>query len=98
MKLVEEVYEAVIGAYSDEADYNIQNVQIENAFAEGELCSEAYKQVYEANRSLCERLGVDEDPDVDMIISRMFDITRAVGERMFAYGALYEKNNIKGCP
>ena len=91
MKLVENVYEAVCGEYADEADYVIQNVRIENEFEEGKTCSEAYKQVYAANRRLCERLGVDEDPDVEMIIDSMFEITRTVGEKMFEYGAMCEK-------
>ena len=91
MELVENVYEAVLGAYVDEADYVIQNVRIQNEFEEGKTCSEACKRVYEANRRLCERLGVDEDPDVEMIIDSMFAITRTVGEKMFEYGAVYEK-------
>ncbi len=91
MKLVENVYEAVCGEYVDEADYVIQNIQIQNEFEEGKPCSEAYKRVYEANRRLCERLGADEDPDVEMIIDSMFAITRTVGEKMFEYGAVYEK-------
>ena len=92
MKLVENVYEAVCGEYADEADYVIQNVRIENEFEEGKTCSEAYKQVYAANRRLCERLGVDEDPDVESIINYMFDITRTVAEKMFAYGAALGEN------
>ena len=92
MKLVENVYEAVCGEYADEADYVIQNVRIENEFEEGKPCSETYKQVYAANRRLCERLGVDEDTDVEMIIDSTFAITRAVGEKMFEYGvALIDK-------
>lgn len=91
MKLVENVHEAVCGEYADEADYVIQNVQIQNEFEEGKTCSEAYKRVYDANRRLCERLGVDEDPDVELIIDSMFEITRTVGEKMFEYGAMCEK-------
>ena len=92
MELVENVYEAVCGEYADEADYVIQNVRIENEFEEGKPCSEAYKRVYESNRRLCERLGVDEDPDVESIINYMFDITRTVAEKMFAYGAALGEN------
>ena len=95
MKLVENVYEAVCGEYADEADYVIQNVRIENEFEEGKTCSEAYKQVYAANRRLCERLGVDEDTDVEMIIDSMFAITRAVGEKMFEYGVELSAVEIK---
>ena len=39
-----------------------------------------------------ERLGVDEDPDVESIINYMFDITRTVAEKMFAYGAALGEN------
>ena len=92
IKLVENVYEAVCGEYADEADYVIQNVRIQNEFEEGKPCSEAYKRVYESNRRLCERLGVDEDPDVESIINYMFDITRTVAEKMFAYGAALGEN------
>ena len=91
MKLVENVYEAVLGVYADEGDYVIQNVRIQNEFEERKPCSEAYKQVYDANRRLCERLGVDEDPDVEMIIDSMFEIMRTVGEKMFEYGAMCKK-------
>ena len=41
MKLVENVYEAVLGVYADEVDYVIQNVRIKNEFEEGKPCSEA---------------------------------------------------------
>lgn len=64
----------------------------QNEFEEGKPCSEAYKRVYESNRRLCEWLGVDEDPDVESIINYMFDITRTVAEKMFAYGAALGEN------
>ena len=51
---------------------------------------EAYRCVYEANRRICERLGVDEDSDVELIIDSMFDITHIVAEKMFSYGAVFE--------
>ena len=34
----------------------------------------------------------DEDPDVESIINYMFDITRTVAEKMFAYGAALGEN------
>ena len=37
-------------------------------------------------------MGVDEDPDVESIINYMFDITRTVAEKMFAYGAALGEN------
>ena len=66
----------------DEADYYVHQIHVKNEFAEGESCMEAYRCVYEANRRICERLGVDEDSDVELIIDSMFDITHIVAEKM----------------
>ena len=74
----------------DEADYYVHQIHVKNAFAEGESCMEAYRCVYEANRRICERLGVDEDSDVELIIDSMFDITHIVAEKMFSYGVVFE--------
>lgn len=46
--------------------------------------------VDEANRRICERLGVDEDSDIELIIDSMFDITHIVAGKMFSYGAVFE--------
>ena len=53
--------------------------------------AKAFSSMSVTYRWLCKRLGVDEDPDEEMIIDGMFAITRTVGEKMFEYGALYEK-------
>ena len=74
----------------DEADYYVHQIHVKNEFAEGESCMEAYRCVDEANRRICERLGVDEDSDVELIIDSMFDITHIVAEKMFSYGAVFE--------
>ena len=50
--------------------------------------------VDEANRRICERLGVDEDSDVELIIDSMFDITHIVAEKMFSYGQCLRMYNL----
>ena len=45
-----------------------------------------YEGVYQAGRNLCERLGEDEDEDVEIILNGMERITRLVSLKMYEYG------------
>ena len=63
---------------------------IENAFADGKLCTELYAQVYNAERRLEERLGVEAyDEDVECIVSCMQDIQDELCYLMYCYGAKF---------
>lgn len=81
--------------------YDLDRVQfpeckiVEDEFVEGKPCEELYRQVYEARVRLCERLGVDEDKDIQTIINCMDDISRILAMKMFDYGAnkdVFEQN------
>jgi predicted site-specific integrase-resolvase len=45
-----------------------------------------YQEVFDANRRLCERLGVDEDKDIEHLINNMQDIAKILAMKMFDYG------------
>lgn len=51
------------------------------------LAVKLYSRVYDANVRLCERLGVEEDTDVNIIIDSMNEITRILVMKMYDYGA-----------
>ena len=82
------IYELMTGAYDLEQVQFPESRIVEDEFAEGKPCAELYGRVYEANRKLCERLGVDEDKDVETIINCMNDISRILAMKMYDYGAL----------
>ena len=86
----ENVYETLIGAY--EEAYGIPGV--DNALAEGSECDRLYRQVYDANRRLCERLGqAEEDPDVELIISNLLAMTKLLCLEMYHYGGHFSGKN-----
>lgn len=60
---------------------------IPNAFAPGQPCEMLYRQVYSAKYRLNERLGTDEDPDVECIPDCFWDITRELCTQMYHLGA-----------
>ena len=60
------IYNSMIGAF-DLEHYPIEESQyVANEYEEGEFCSKAYEEVYNANCRICERLGVDIDEDKDV--------------------------------
>ena len=64
---------------------------VENEFADGKLCGRLYEEVYSANCRLCKRLGVEEDHDVETIISNLLDIGKYECMKMYDYGILFSK-------
>lgn len=62
---------------------------VDNEFADGMPCEKAYSEIYKANASICERLGVTEDKDVEIIINNFYDIMRCLCMKMFDYGAKF---------
>lgn len=81
----ENVFDTLTGSLCEE--YTIPGV--ENAFAPGGDCDRLYRQVYEANCRLCDRLGKnDGDPDVELIINNLLQINRILSLKMYHYGRL----------
>ena len=69
-------------------DYRMPGV--ENAFAEGSYCLARYNDAMDAYERLRNRMGVvDEDNDVEIIISAFEDIQQELCYRMYRYGAMF---------
>lgn len=80
-KIAQRVYDLVMGY--DEQPHS--ELPIENLFAEGAPCDTLYEEIYAANLRLCQRLGVEEDRDIQLILQRSEQINRLVAEKMFYY-------------
>lgn len=63
---------------------------VENEFENGKDCEKFYQQIYDARLRLCERLGVEEDQDVETIIYCTNAIARVLAGKMFDYGVKRE--------
>lgn len=74
------IYETLLGERLD------PHPNIENAFAEGTQCAKLYSQIYAARERLCDRLGLEEDPDVEILLDSFFEINRELCLKMFRYG------------
>ena len=81
-KMVDIVYDLIIGQRICQPG----DPEVEDMFSPGRECANLYKQVYEANLHLCNRLNTAEDKDVETIINSLLEICSIVGKRMYRYG------------
>lgn len=82
---IEDVYATLWGAM--EKGYEVEGV--EDLFAEGKKCDMLYAEMLDAYERLRNRLGtVDEDADVEVIISSLLEICRETGMHMYRCGAM----------
>lgn len=59
---------------------------VPNAFAPGQPCEKLYRQVYEAKCRLCDRLGEEENDDLETILDCLFEINRRMCIGMYQLG------------
>ncbi len=81
-----EVYNSLNGYYKKE--FIVPGV--ESIFEEGTECMQLYTDMLAAYERLCNRLGViDEDHDVEEMITALLCICEKVGLQMYHYGKLF---------
>lgn len=65
-----------------------------NEYADGGKCEQLYGEVFAANRRVCQKLGVDEDRDVEIIICNLLNIGEHLSMKMYDYGEYFSKKDI----
>lgn len=82
----EQIFEKMNGFLMEELLMLPEQHVVEDEFAEGKECCLLYEGIYQAERNLCERLGEDENEDVETILNGMERITRILAMKMYEYG------------
>lgn len=68
-------------------DYPVKESQVvTNEFEDGQYCEKLYSEAFDASRRLNEKLGTDEDKDVEFVISGFLDSTHQLCMYMFDCG------------
>ena len=83
--LKEQIFDKMNGFLTEGLHSLPESCAIEDEFAEGKECCLLYEGVYQAGRNLCERLGEDEDSDVETILNGMERISRPLSMKMYEY-------------
>lgn len=81
-EFAEEIYDTMAGNTADAFRYP----GVENLFAPGSFCEEKYAEMLRAYWQLCDRLGVEEDPDGETMINSLLEIQRELAIAMFLQG------------
>jgi hypothetical protein len=69
------------------------DMKIEDEFAEGKECARLYDEVYEAKQRILQRLGTDDDVDLETIIRNMGIISELLALKMYDYGEMNALKN-----
>ena len=90
MLLKEYVYESLQGTLI------APHPEVKNLFEDGMPCEKWYDDMLKAYQRIWVRLGTQEedDDDVEIIITCLRRIERAVAFQMFNYGAKFERENL----
>ncbi len=83
------IYELMNGSYDLENCDFPEKMIIKDEFAEGSYCAQEYEEIYAAKQRLCERLGVESDQDIELIIFKMQNISQHLSMRMYDYGRYF---------
>lgn len=88
----EMIYDIMNGFIDLESISEPIDIIVQNEFCNGRECEKILGKVYRSKCSLGERLGDDEDDDVEQIINGMDEITRILSFKMYEYGRLSKED------
>lgn len=71
----------------------VGDLDIENEFSENRECKQLYGEVYNAKLRLAEKIGEDEDADIEHIINCMSKISRILAFKMYDYALKIQNEN-----
>lgn len=80
------IYNMMNGFYDCDSICIPPNLVIIDEFSEGKECSRLLDKIYHARIHLSQKLGSEEDADVETIINSMNQITKILAMKMFDYG------------
>lgn len=81
----ERIYELMQGDIDLEKFPVKEAAIVKNEFMNGSYCDELYEGVIKSKISICNQLGVDECPEVEIIISNLFLMMRYFSYKMYDY-------------
>lgn len=84
-RFIDRVYESMVGNLPEAC----RIPEVEDAFAGGKLCEVWYSEVLEAYQRICDKLGVSDEADAQIIMRSLMDISKELCYRMYQYGARF---------
>lgn len=80
MPKVEDIYASMVGELIEPLE------GIADEYAPGSYCDWLYSKAVLARERLCQRLGVSDDPDLEVIFDSFCDLNAHLCRKMYEYG------------
>lgn len=75
---------------AEECDEGVRKL-VKNEFEEGSRCERLMEDVSRASHRICQRLGVEEDQDLSLIVTSLMQMGEYLGMKMYDYGVMMTK-------
>ena len=85
------IYDLMCGTLVLEQCTAPEKLVVTNEYREGMKCSHLYNEMYEAKKTVCQRLESNEDKEVERIIDNLLAIGEELCMRMYDYGVYFSK-------
>lgn len=89
------VYDLMNGSLELDLCTDPEKELVVDEYAAGSKCDQLYEEVFTANRRICQRLGVEEDKDVEIIIRNLLNIGEHLSMKMYDYGEYFSKKDME---
>lgn len=90
----EMIYNIINGFYDENTAVLPETVKLEEVFAPGSECGILADRIFEMKQSICTKLGVEEDAELEMIFDDMEKIMKIVSLKMYEYGKVCREKDI----
>ena len=82
----EVIYNVINDFYTDNAFLVSEDMKLKEIFGEGSECSRLSEKMYQAKLNLCQKLGEEENAELETIFDCMERIMKTVSLKMFECG------------
>lgn len=80
------IYNIINDFYSDDTLPVSEDMNLKETFGEGSECSRLSEKMYQAKLNLCQKLGEEENAELEIIFDCMERIMKTVSLKMFECG------------
>lgn len=89
-----QVFQLMNGELKFEEDPVPESSVVKNEFEDG-ILGRYYQEAVDAGARICKRLNVEEDKDVELIITNLMRLGEYQAMKMYDYGRYYAKHGVK---
>jgi hypothetical protein len=91
MKLKQRIFDLMNGSLNIEEFPVEESRYVQNEFSDGRAVSQLYSRAYNLKLKLYDRLGSEDDADVEHLMDTLLELGEVISMKMFDYGWFFSR-------